>query len=381
MSLRHMSAFAHLRAVIRKEIQHIFRDRATFILVLLTPLATLFVMAYALTVDIKHVPIAVLDLDRSAASRSFIQQVTVGVDLDLAAQVATLSDIDDLLMRGKIKAGLIIAPTFEQELSAGRGLPLQVVIDGTEPQGGTFAVQHISGRAEAFATQYLARLGGPLQVETLQPIRIDVRARYNPGLRSQVDLVPGLISLVLGFPALSVALAIAHEREHGTLEQIMVTPITRAELLVGKMIPYIAVGLLNVLLIPLVAMVSFGVPFHGSFPLFFIFSLVFLFAMLGMGTLVGVFMKTQPAALALSFLVIFFPGFFLTGIFFPISSMPQELQLEAMALPGTHYAIITRAIFLRDAGMGTLWPHLVALVGLGLVFTAVSARFFQKRLG
>ena len=103
--------------------------------------------------------------------------------------------------------------------------------------------------------------------------------------------------------------------------------------------------------------------------------------MLGMGTLVGVFMKTQPAALALSFLVIFFPGFFLTGIFFPISSMPQELQLEAMALPGTHYAIVTRAIFLRDAGMGTLWPHLVALVGLGLVFTVVSARFFQKRLG
>jgi ABC-2 type transport system permease protein len=194
-------------------------------------------------------------------------------------------------------------------------------------------------------------------------------------------MVPGLISLVLGMPALSVALTIAHEREHGTLEQVMVTPVSRAELLLGKMIPYIIVGLINVVVIPLVALVTFGIPFNGSFPLFFLLSIAFLFAMLSMGTVVGVFMRTQPAALALSFLVIFFPGFFMTGIFFPIASMPAEVQMEAMVLPGTHYAIITRGIFLRANGLDVLWPHVAALIGLGVVFTAVAAFFFRKKLG
>jgi ABC-2 type transport system permease protein len=133
--------------------------------------------------------------------------------------------------------------------------------------------------------------------------------------------------------------------------------------------------------IPVTALVTFGIPFNGSFPLFFLLSIAFLFAMLSMGTVVGVLMRTQPAALALSFLVIFFPGFFMTGIFFPIASMPPEVQMEAMVLPGTHYAIITRGIFLRANGMAVLWPYVAALIGLGMAFTGVSAFFFRKKLG
>ena len=193
--------------------------------------------------------------------------------------------------------------------------------------------------------------------------------------------MPGLISMVLGFPALSVALALAHEREHGTMEQIMVTPITRAELLLGKMIPYVLIGLINVFIIPVIAIAAFQIPLRGSFALFVLLSIVFLFAMLSMGTLIGVFMRTQPAALALSFLMIFFPGFFMTGIFFPIAAMPDELQMQAMLLPGTHYAIITRGIFLRAVGVEVLWPNVLALAGLGLVFTAIAAFAFKKRLG
>ena len=377
MSLR------HLVAIVRKEIQHIVRDRSTFVLVLVTPLALLFIMAYALTVDLEQVPIAVLDYDRSASSRALIRKVAVGKDLDLYARVESLEDVDRLLMHGEIKAALIIKPTFERDLVAMQGLSLQVVIDGTEPESGTFALDRIGRRAEAFVTEWLVREGSArgFTTSSLQPIQFSLRALYNPELKPKVDMVPGLISLVLGMPALSVALTIAHEREHGTLEQVMVTPVSRAELLLGKMIPYIIVGLINVVVIPLVALVTFGIPFNGSFPLFFLLSIAFLFAMLSMGTVVGVFMRTQPAALALSFLVIFFPGFFMTGIFFPIASMPAEVQMEAMVLPGTHYAIITRGIFLRANGMNVLWPHVAALIGLGVVFTTVAAFFFRKKLG
>ena len=376
-------SFRHLRAVVRKEIRHILRDRSTLILVLLTPIAILFLMAYALTVDIEHVPVAVWDQDRTATSRAFIQRVTEGKDLDLYAYVDSFDGVNDLLMHDQIKAALIIQPTFERDVLSLRGLPLQIIIDGTEPQSGNFAVEQIGGRAEAFIDALLIRRMPTLQAEaeSLQPIDLRIRALYNPGLKPRVDMVPGLISMVLGMPALSVALTLAHEREHGTLEQIMVTPVSRTELLIGKIIPYIIVGLINVVVIPVIAEIAFQVPFNGSFPLFFALSAIFLFAMLSMGMLIGVFMHTQPAALALSFLLIFFPGFFMTGIFFPLASMPAEVRMEAMSLPGTHYAVITRGIFLPGVGLDVLWPYALALAGLGVAFTAVGAFFFRKKLG
>jgi ABC-2 type transport system permease protein len=373
----------HLWAIVRKEISHIIRDRTTFILVMVTPTALLFLMAYALTVDVKHVPIAVLDYDQTPTSRAFIEQVTQGNDLDLYAQVDSLDEVNRLLVGGEVKAALVIGAAFERDLLSLRGMNLQVIIDGTEPKTGGFAVEQIGGQAEAFTGELLAgqlqRLG--ITLSSLQPINLSVRALYNPGLKSRVDMVPGLISMVLGFPALSVALTLAHEREHGTLEQVLVTPVGRVEFLLGKMIPYVIVGLVNVIVIPAIARAAFNIPFNGSFTLFFLLSTIFLFAILGMGMVVGVFMRTQPAALALSFLVIFFPGFFLTGIFFPIVAMPEAMRMEALALPGSHYAIITRSIFLPGVGLDVLWPYTVMLVGLGIAFTAVAVFFFRKKLG
>lgn len=375
-------SFRHLRAVTRKEILHILRDRMTLFLVLLTPTLLLFIMAYALTVDLRHVPIAVLDYDRSTISRSLVQKITAGEDLDLFAQVDSFKEIEQMLIHGDIKAALILDPDFSNDLISLRGLPMQIIIDGTEPQSGAYAVDHIALRAEEFintqlSTQFQA-LG--LDVNSIQAIDLRVRTWYNPSLKPRVDLVPGLISMVLGLPALSVALTLAHEREHGTLEQLLATPISRIELLVGKMIPYIFFGLLNVILIPLVAIAWFRIPFNGNFLLYILLSTVFLFAILGLGTIVGVFMRTQAAALALAFLVIFFPGFFLTGIFFPIASMPEVARLEALALPGTHYAIITRGVFLPGVGLEILWPYGIMLFGLGLAFIAVAALFFRKKL-
>jgi ABC-2 type transport system permease protein len=376
MSARHIWALTH------KEFLHIMRDRSTLILVLFTPTLLLLLMAYALTVDITHVPVAVLDYDRSAASSRFIQQITSGDDLDIAAFVTSRQEIETLLMEGSVKAAVIINHGFSSDLLALKGLPLQVIIDGTEPQSGEFAVEHIASRAEAFVqaavTRQLQARG--VSLTSLQPIDLRVQTWFNPSMKSRNAIIPGLISMVLGFPALSVALALAQEREHGTLEQLMATPIGRAELMLGKMVPYILVGMLNVVLIPAFALAWFHIPFNGSFPLYLGLSAIFMFSVLSMGIVVGVFMRTQPAALALSFLVIFYPGFFLTGIFFPLASMPEAVRLEALSLPGTHYAIITRGLFLPGVGLDVLWPYAVMMIFLGLAFTGVAALFFRKKL-
>ena len=373
----------HIWAVTRKEFNHIVRDRSTLILVLFTPTALLLLMAYALTVDIKHVPLAVLDMDKSKTSRTFVQQITAGQDLELYAYAESMDEIEGMLMRGEIKAALVISPGFAADMQALKGMPMQIIIDGTEPESGGFAVEHIAARAEEFISTELA---GQLQaqgfsVETLQPIDLRIRTWFNPDLKPRNDLIPGLLSMVLGFPALSVALALAHEREHGTLEQLLATPISRTDLLLGKIIPYILVGLINVIIIPIFAIAWFGISFNGNFVLFFGLSALFMFSILSMGMLLGVFMRTQAAALAVSFLVIFFPGFFLTGIFFPIASMPEVVRLEASFLPGTHYAIITRGVFLPGVGLDILWPNAVFMIFLGVIFTLVAALFFRKKLG
>ncbi|MCC6298959.1 MAG: ABC transporter permease [Anaerolineales bacterium] len=377
MSLR------HIWAITRKEFNHIVRDRATLILVLFTPTIVLLLMAYTLTVELKHIPIAVLDLDQSQTSQNFIERITAGQDLDLYASANSMDEIDAMMMRGQIKAAIIIAPGFAADLQKLKGLSIQVIIDGTEPQGGAFAAEHISQRAEEFINGALTRQlrARGIHFDSVQSLDVRIQTWFNPDLKARNALIPGLLSMVLGFPALSVALTLAHEREHGTLEQLLATPISRAELLLGKIIPYIIVGLVNVILIPLIAIAWFHISFNGNFPLFFALSALFMFGVLSLGMAIGVFMRTQAAALALSFLLIFFPGFFLTGIFFPLVSMPEEARLESMFLPGTHYAMITRGAFLSGVGLDTLWPYAVMLILLGVAYSSLAASFFKKKLG
>jgi len=369
-----------LWAMTRKEIHHILRDRITFFLVLLSPALMLVIMAYSLAVDIQNVPVAVLDQDRSALSRSFIQQITAGQDLDLRYYASGMDEIEDLLMRGSIKAAIVISPSFSSDLMSMRGVPIQIIIDGTEPSSGGFAADHIGLRTEEFINTILASRIQALDIDNIQPVDLRVRTWYNPSMKSEVSIIPGLVSMVMGFPALSVAMTLAREREHGTMEQLMATPISRPDLLVGKMIPYTLVGMVNVFLLTLLAMVFFNVPFNGNFPLFFALSVIFLFAIMALGILIGVFVSTQSAAVGLSFLVIFFPGFFLTGIFFPIVAMPELVRLESLFLPGTQYAIITRGAFLTGVGLEVLWPYAVMLVFLWGIFTVFAALFFKKRL-
>lgn len=372
-----------LKAMVRKEIQFIFRDKGSFALVILTPVLLLLIMAYALTVKIEHVPVAVLDFDQSASSQGFIQQITAGDDLDLYAYVNSMEAVEELLLQSKIKAAIIISPNFAQELLGLQSMPIQIIIDGTEPEGGAFTVDHILWRSEEYINQAVVNQFKTSQSQdfSLEPIDLRIQTWYNPDMQSKVSIIPGLISMVLGLPAMSVALSLAREWEHGTMEQVIVTPISRTEIMLGKIIPYILIALADVILLPIIAILWFDIPFNGSFLTFFFLSAIFLFAVLSMGLLIGVFIHTQAAAIALSLLLVFYPGFFMTGIFFPIVSMPEEMRMESLMLPGTHYAIITRGLFLPGVGLEVLWSYAVMLLFLGFIFTALSTVFFRKKLG
>ncbi|MCK4725764.1 MAG: ABC transporter permease, partial [Anaerolineales bacterium] len=289
---------------------------------------------------------------------------------------------EDQLLKGVIKAAVILSPSFERDLYAMRGAGMQILVDGTEPQSGGFAVEKIAYRAEEFIGKLLVRQLATqgIAIDRLLPIDVRTQTWYNPNLKASVDIIPGLLSIVLALPGMSVALTLAREREHGTLEQLMASPIGKAELLLGKMIPYILSGLINIPFTTAIALYWFDVPFNGNFWLFVLLSSIFFFAILSMGVLIGVFIHSQAAALALSLLLVLFPGFFLTGIFFPIAAMPPIVRMEAMALPGTHYAIITRASFVTGAGIDVLWVYGMALLLMGTVFTGIAAYSFKKQL-
>jgi ABC-2 type transport system permease protein len=376
MSLR------HIWAVTLKELRYIQRDRATLSLVVLTPTLLLFMMAYAVTADIQHVPVGALDLDRSQTSRAFLQQITLGDDLDLYSQVRSMEDLEELLLKEEIHIAIVIPPDFERELLALQGMPLQVIVDGTEPQTGGYAVDQILRRAEMFITDLLSSQLTVMGVDPadLEPIDLSVRTWYNPNRKANVDVIPGLISMVLGLPGMTIALTLAREREHGTLEQLLATPIKRTELLLGKMGPYMLSGLANVVITTAVAVLWFKVPFNGNFWLFLFLSAIFFLALLSMNMLVGVFIRTQAGAMALSFLVVFLPALFLTGIFFPLVSMPPIVRMEALFLPGSHYAVIARGAFITGVGLEILWPYALGLIVFGVIFTAIAALFFRKKL-
>jgi len=369
-------------SVMRKEAWHIIRDRRTFFLVTISPVFLLVTFAYALYLKIENVPLAVMDYDGSSLSRRYVNELTSGKDFDLRFYASDYGEIERLLLQGDVRAAVIIPAHFMDDALGLRGAQLQIIVDGTEPNTGNFALAHIGSFTEHFATRILQQSLGKMRTspESLAPIDLRIRTWYNPSLKSVVGMVPALIALVLTVPALSVSLAITREKEQGTFEQLIATPLSRWELLVGKLTPYIASGLLDVVLCTLVGVFWFGVPFRGSFLLYLLLAADFFFASLSVGLLISTFVSSQQVAMIASALVFFFPGFFMSGLFFPISSMPAEMRFEAYALPTTHFVIISRSIFVKGLGLGSLWLYALALFSIGLVVLGLTTLFFRKRL-
>jgi ABC-2 type transport system permease protein len=369
-------------SVMRKEWWHITRDRTSFILLMLSPVLVLVTMGYAFSVDIKDVGIGVMDQDLSPLSRRYVAQFGSTDALRLEAWPQGLNEVEQLMMRGQVKAVVIIPNGFAQDLKVGRTAALQVVVDGTDPNTAGHAIRHISAHTEHFAARQagdqLARAG--LAVERLAPIDLRLRAWYNPSLRYTVSMIPALVGVVLSVPAMAASLTLAREREWGTLEGLVATPIGRFELIVGKLVPYMLAGLLSVPLCVATAVYGYGVPFQGNLWVYMALSAVFLFATMSISLFVSVFAQSQQVAIIGSMLIFLFSGFFMSGLLIPFALMGPIIKLEAFMFPTTHFVIISRGIFVKGIGLAQLQGYVIALAGIGVLFMALTALMFKKKL-
>jgi ABC-2 type transport system permease protein len=369
-------------SIMRKETWHILRDRRTFLLVTISPVFLLVVFGYSMSVEIRNVSIAVLDYDQSALSRRYSDGLASTGDILVRYWPNDYSELESRLVRRQAKAAVVIPTGFEQSLLAGREASLQVIIDGTNPNTANHAMNHIGGYTQALALEIvgeaLERQG--IDTDQLAPIDLRMRTWYNPTLKAIIGWVPGIIASVLGMPAVAATLALAAEKEKGTLEALISTPVRRSELLIGKLIPYVLSGLVSAVLCALVGIYWFGAPFEGNFLLYLLLSADFFLATLGIAMIISVLVPSQQAAMVCAMLIFLFPGFFMSGLFYPIASMPPVMKMEAYMMPTTHYVTISRGLFLKGLDMGSLWPFALALLVMGVLVIGVAIITFKKKL-
>ncbi len=370
-------------SIMRKEMWHILRDRRTFVLVTVSPVFLLVVFAYSMSVEIRNVAIAVLDYDQSMLSREYRDGLASTGDIVLAYWPRDYAEMQSRLERRQAKAAVVIPAGFEDDLLAGREASLQLIIDGTDPNTANHTITYIGGYTQQVALDVMSAALEREGIDTgqLSPIQLRMRTWYNPTLKAIIGWVPGLIAIVLGMPAVAATLALTAEKEKGTLEALITTPVRRSELLIGKLIPYVLSGLFSAVLCALVGVYWLGTPFRGSPLLYVLLSADFFLAALSISLVISVFVPSQQAAMACAMLIFLFPGFFMSGLFYPITSMPAEMKMEAYMMPTTHYLTITRGLFLKGLGLASLWPFAAALFAMGVGVTAVSILTFKKRLG
>ena len=371
-----------LLALMRKEMLQIVRDPRTLALVFLMPIMQLLLLGYAATSDMRNIPLAVLDQDKSPASRTLLDSFRTADYFRQAFDVNSEDELRSLIDSGSARAGLIIPPDYSSRLAAGRPAQVAFIIDGSDPAiaGTTLAAATLIGqaRATALTVERLAARG--MAVAAAPAIEVRARVWYNPDLIAAYYMIPAVIGLILQFlTVILTATAIVRERERGTIEQLIVTPLRSSELIVGKLAPYVLIAFIDTLEILGGGVLLFGVPINGSLPLLLLLSGLFLISNLGVGLLISTITSTQQEAIIVA---IFYnlPSIFLSGFIYPVAAMPRVLQLISYAIPLRYYLIVVRGIVLKGVGVPALWPEVIALsIFAVVVITAASTRF-QKRL-
>lgn len=371
-----------LLALMRKEGLQIMRDRRTLALVFIMPIMQLLLLGYAATSDVRNIPLAVLDQDKSPASRKLLDSFRTADYFRQAFDVTSEDELRTLIDSGHARTGLIIPPDYSSRLAAGRPAQVAFIIDGSDPAiaGTALAAATLIGqaRATALTVERLAARG--MAVAAAPAIEVRARVWYNPDLISAYYMIPALVGLILQFlTVILTATAIVRERERGTIEQLIVTPLTGAELIVGKLAPYVLIAFIDTLLILAGGVLLFGVPINGSLPLLLLLSALFLVTNLALGLLISTVAGTQQEAIIFA-LFYNLPSIFLSGFIYPVAAMPRALQLISYAIPLRYFLIVVRGIVLKAVGVAQLWPEIIALSIFAVVVITAAATRFHKRL-
>ena len=359
-------------AVIVKEFRQISRDRRTLTILLFVPAFFLLLYGYALSFDIRNIPLAVEDKDRSSASREVISSFVNSGYFDIVSIISTDADIDRLLDRGAARAVLVIPARFGRDARTARPTSLQLIVNGDNANTATTVVAYGLGLISAVSARYEleARLGsatGPL-------LTVEPRIWYNPELRSTLFLVPGLIAYIAMLTAVvSTALSIVREKEVGTMEQVRMSPVGPLAYVIGKTVPYFLVSLVSAMAIVGAAMLLFDVPMRGSWVLLILSVSLFLVGALAFGVLISTLAETQQVAFQLAVLTSYMPTLMLSGFIFPISSMPVALQVVTYAVPARYFLTVLRGIVLKGVGAMAFWQDLAALGLFATVMLGLSS--------
>ena len=371
-----------LKHMLVKEFIQILRDPRMKAIVFVTPILQLVVLGYAVTTDVREIPTAVADFDRTQAARELVRRFERSGYFRVVERVDEARALGRLLDAGRVKAALQLDPGFDTDLKRGRTALVQILVDGTDSNTAGVVADYASrivfeyNRDAARAGAAVLALAGPGAGE------VELRARvwYNPDLRSRNFYVPGVMAILIMLTSLLLtSMAIVREREIGTMEQLMVTPIRPVELILGKTLPFALIGFFDVALITVVAVSWFAVPIRGSLLLLFGATALYLLSALGIGLFISTVSRTQQQALMTTFFF-FQPAMLLSGFVFPIANMPEAIQYLTYLNPLRYFLVIIRGIFLKGSGADVLWPHMLALFLLGSGVLTVSALRFRKRL-
>jgi ABC-2 type transport system permease protein len=380
--------------MVRKELQQCFRDPRMLRVIFVAPVVQLVVFGYAVSTDVRHTPTIVVDHDRTRISRELVDVLTASGYFEVVARAERSGDLVDALDHGRATVGVEIPAGFARDFETGAGAKVQFLLDGTNSNTALVA----QGYAERIVQSWAARVapvaaptaaaggsgaasGSTERVPPRAGVELRERAWFNPELESRNYNVPAVVgAIILLVCQLLTALAVVREREIGTLEQLMVSPLRAAELIAGKTIPFALLGLFDLVIVTTVARLWFHVPFEGSAILYVAASLLFLLSGLGLGLLLSTVSSTQQEAFMGSFLL-FMPTMLLSGFLFPVSSMPRVFQVVTLFNPLRHYLEIVRGIFLKGAGVEAFWPQLLALAVMGAAVLAFAATRFHKRIG
>jgi ABC-2 type transport system permease protein len=368
-----------VRHLIRKELLELKQDPRLFGVVILAPIIQLTVLGYAATTDVRDIPVFVVDADRSADSRALVTRFDASANFTIVGLGTSTAEIDEWLETGRAWMALSIPAGYGETLRRGATARVQVVADGTDSNSTNVALGYTRVLVSGYAEDYLAeRLHGR---SPPPPVTASVRVWFNPDLVSRDFMIPGIVALLLLVITTNLsAMAIVREKELGTLEQLNVTPLARWELIAGKLLPYALVGIIDVVLVLVVALLWFEVPLRGSPVLLFVMSLVYLLSTLGLGLFISTISSTQQQAMMTTTFFFFLPMMYLSGFIFPIENMPAWIQPVTYLLPLRYFLVILRGLFLKGVGLETFWPQALALLAWGLAVLWLATVRSSKRL-